>query len=112
MFKSIQWKVLTVFILLVVSVMIIVGTFLLSSVNRYYLNEFSVQMEKMVFVNDLKAQLAEAAGEEEPISAINSLLELYGGRIGTDLYRNYYILEGLTVGRTPFSTLRPISLPL
>ena len=44
MFKSIQWKMLTVFVLLTVSVMLAVGTFLLSGVSAYYHNEFKNQM--------------------------------------------------------------------
>ena len=52
MFKSIQWKILTVFVLLIISVMIIVGTFLLNSVSTYYHEEFRDQMEDIVFTDD------------------------------------------------------------
>ena len=61
MFKSIQWKILTVFLLLVVSVMLAVGTFLLSSISTYYHDEFRTQMESAVFTADLTAQLSQAA---------------------------------------------------
>lgn len=96
MFKSIQWKVLTVFILLIVSVMIVVGTFLLNSINEYYHKEFTSQMESLVFVDDLISQLSEAAVYDDAVPRITGLLDVYGGRIGTDAYRNYYILNGKT----------------
>ncbi len=94
MFKSIQWKILTVFLLLVVSVMLAVGTFLLSSISTYYHDEFRTQMESAVFTADLTAQLSQAATAEAPVEAMRTLLDSYTGRMGIDSYRNFYILRG------------------
>ena len=65
MFKSIQWKVLTVLVLLILSVMLVVGTFLLNNISSYYHEEFKTQMEKMVFTDDFVKQLGAAASSGE-----------------------------------------------
>ncbi len=93
MFKSIQWKILTVFILLVVSVMILVGVILMRNINDYYLKEFTTQMDRNVFSQDFAEQLSAAAKGEEPVAAMHGLLEAYNGRMGIDSFRNYYILD-------------------
>lgn len=94
MFKRIQWKVLTVFLLLVVSVMLVVGTFLLTSISKYYHDEFRTQMESTVFTSELTDQLQTAASAAEPVEALRTLLDTYVGRMGIDSYRNYYVLSG------------------
>ncbi len=93
MFKSIQWKILTVFILLVISVMILVGVILMRNINDYYLKEFTTQMDRNVFSSELTEQLSAAAKGEDPISSMHGLLEAYNGRMGIDSFRNYYILD-------------------
>lgn len=96
MFKSIQWKILTVFVLLIVSVMIAVGTFLLNSVSSYYHKEFVNQMEQMVFTSDFNKQLTDAANGGDPVEDIKKLFDIYSGRIGLDSYRSYCILSADT----------------
>lgn len=93
MFKSIQWKVLTVFVLLIISVMIVVGTFLLNSISFYYHNEFTSQMEKMVFTDDFVRLLEGAATGDDAVEKMYNLIDVYTGRIGIDTYRKYYILN-------------------
>lgn len=100
MFKSIQWKILTLFLLLVVSVMLVVGTFLLISISKYYHDEFCTQMETVVFSRDFTDQLQAAAGETQ--GELETLLDTYVGRMGIDSYRNYYILSG-TDGRVLYA---------
>ncbi len=98
MFKSIQWKVLTVLVLLILSVMLVVGTFLLNNISSYYHEEFKTQMEKMVFTDDFVKQLGAAASGGDAVNAMSSLFEVYSGRVGIDSYRHYYILDGKTAG--------------
>ena len=93
MFKSIQWKVLTVFVLLIISVMIVVGTFLLNSISFYYHDEFTNQMEKMVFTDDFVRLLEGAATGDDAVLKMHNLIDVYTGRIGIDTYRKYYILN-------------------
>ena len=97
MFKSIQWKVLTVLVLLILSVMLVVGTFLLNNISSYYHEEFKTQMEKMVFTDDFVKQLGAAASSGEgAVYNMRTLFEVYSGRVGIDSYRHYYILDGKT----------------
>ncbi len=96
MFKSIQWKILTVFILLVVSVMVVVGTFLLDRISGYYHDEFRMQMEEIVFTEGFISQLRGAISSENPIESLRTILDAHVGRIGIDSYRNYYILNSRT----------------
>lgn len=96
MFKSIQWKVLTVLVLLILSVLIVVGTFLLNSISSYYHEEFKNQMEGVVFTPDFVKQLDSAAKSASPIEDMRTLLEAHSGRAGIDSFRTYYILEGKT----------------
>lgn len=96
MFKSIQWKVLTVLVLLILSVMLVVGTFLLNNISSYYHQEFQTQMGKMVFTTDFVKQLKAAAESDKPVENMQSLFEVYSGRVGIDSYRHYYILDGKT----------------
>ena len=96
MFKSIQWKVLTVLVLLILSVMLVVGTFLLNNISSYYHQEFKTQMEKMVFTGDFVKQLTASASDEAAVDKMRSLFEVYSGRVGIDSYRHYYILDGKT----------------
>ena len=94
MFRSIQWKILAIFLLLVVSVMLVVGTFLLTRIGSYYHEEFRTQMEQTVFTADLTAQLQTAIASPMPEEAIVALLNTFTGRMGIDSYRNFYVLDG------------------
>ena len=44
MFRSLHMKLVIILILLIVSVMAIMGTFLVNSVGSYYLNDFETQI--------------------------------------------------------------------
>ena len=57
MFKSIQWKIIAIFLLLTVSVMIVVGTFLLQNITAYYYTEFSNSLREQVFTGKTAFQL-------------------------------------------------------
>jgi len=96
MFKSIQWKVLTVLVLLILSVMLVVGTFLLNNISSYYHNEFKTQMETMVFTGDFVKQLNAATSDADAVYKMRSIFDVYSGRVGIDSFRNYYILDGKT----------------
>ena len=58
MLRSLHMKLVLIMILLVVCLMTIAGTFLINSVNRFYLNEFYTQMVEVFskdteFIRDL-----------------------------------------------------------
>ncbi len=96
MFKSIQWKIIAIFLLLTISVMVVVGTFLLQNISSYYLNDFKTTMSDQVFGRQLLAELSEAAEEDEAVDEMEKLLQVYSVRMGIDSFRNYYILDAST----------------
>lgn len=98
MFKSIQWKIIAIFLLLTVSVMVIVGTFLMQNISTYYLEDFRTTMSERVFgvrlMNDLTAAASKEGDASDALEEIQSMLEVYSLRMGIDSFRNYYILDG------------------
>lgn len=95
MFRSLHMKLVLVLVLLIVSVMAVVGTFLTNSVASYNIEEFREQMLR-VFTQEFILTLEKSAGSEEPAAALREVLEAYSGSLGIDQYRAFYILDGET----------------
>jgi len=97
-FRSLHMKLALILMLLMISIIAVVGTFLLNSVTIYYLDEFSDSMyaafsEDAVFVDSLRS----AADEENAPQALGEVLKAYIGNLGIDMEnRNYYILDHQT----------------
>ncbi len=96
MFKSIQWKIIAIFLLLTISVMVIVGTFLMQNISTYYLEDFKTTMSERVFGSRLMNDLTAAAEKDGEAALVDmqSILNVYSLRMGIDSFRNYYILDG------------------
>lgn len=92
MFKSIQWKILTLFILLTVSVMTFVGVFSAWSISNYYSVQFTEDMKVNTFTETMTEQLSKAA--DESLSDMINVLSAYSVRMGIDSYRDVYVLSG------------------
>ncbi len=99
MFRSLHMKLVLIMVLLIVSLMTVVGAFLINSVAGFYTREFYSQMAD-VFNEDqsLYRDLSESTGEEEDsVAMIRDVLRGYAGALGIDSRtRNYYILDGET----------------
>ncbi len=93
MFKSIQWKIIAIFLLLTVSVMIVVGTFLLQNISAYYYQDFSNSLDNQVFTDGFVKELDTATKDENAQSRILELMKIYSIRMGIDSFRNYYLLD-------------------
>ena len=93
MFKSIQWKIIAIFLLLTVSVMIVVGTFLLQNISAYYYNDFNNSLNSHVFTDEFVGELDSAVDSEDGVNKALDLLKVYSVRMGIDSFRNYYILD-------------------
>lgn len=98
MLRSLHFKLVLVLVLLMVSIMTVVGTFLINSVAVYHLDEFSTRMSSMFTTNvDLVSSLRSAANEPDGADAIGNVLGAYSGTLGVDIYnRNYFVLDGRT----------------
>ena len=99
MFRSLHMKLMLIMTLLIVSLMTVVGAFLVNSVSGFYLNQFYAQMQD-VFQNDAEffrdLESAEV-GEEDSVERIEQMLRTYTGNLGVDgQVRNYYLLDGST----------------
>ncbi len=93
MFKSIQWKVIAIFLLLTLSVMIVVGTFLLQNISAYYHDDFATTLSAQAFTPSVQAELEGAAKAENPVGELTEIMNIYSVRMMIDSYRNYYILD-------------------
>ncbi len=96
MFRSIQWKITAIFLLLTLSVMIVVGTFLLQNISVYYHNDFVTTVSTQTFTSSVCEELEAAARQEDAVGAITEIMNVYSVRMMVDSYRNYYILDGKT----------------
>ena len=97
MFKSIKWKLVIMFTLMIVSVIIIVGTFFRITISNYYINEFRSNVEN-AFAGDFFSQIVSASESDDAIDRIASIIDGYAGRIGISSSRNVYVLDGKTGG--------------
>ncbi|MEA4920381.1 MAG: ATP-binding protein [Clostridiaceae bacterium] len=96
MFRSLHMKLVLIMVLIMVSVMAVVGTFLINSVTTYNINNFLSQMT-MVFTPEFISTLENTEKESKnPSSELRSVLEAYSGQIGVDEHRVFYILEAAT----------------
>ena len=102
-------KLVLILVLMIVSVMAVVGTFLINSVSTFYIDSFYDQMQS-VFTTDTIRSMQEAAAEPGT-DGLKTIIDAHRSRLGIDDYRNYYILDGegrfvdgsnpnLTVART------------
>ncbi len=95
MFKSIKWKLVIMFTLMIVSVIIIVGTFFRVTISNYYINKFKSNVES-AFAGDFFSQIVSVSETEDAIDRIASIIDGYAGRIGISSSRNVYVLDGKT----------------
>ncbi|WP_343214420.1 ATP-binding protein [Flavonifractor sp. An92] len=98
MFRSLHMKLVLIMTLLIVSLMTVVGAFLINSVVGFYLRDFYERMEEVItdeaFLRDLQSS---TDGEESGAQMIAQILDSYNGVLGVDgRNRNYYVLEGQT----------------
>ena len=92
MFRSLHMKLVLILVLLILSVMLVVGTLLLSRVSTFYMDEFRSQMGEVFTTQFISEMQAEAAGEGAP-ERLRDMVSAYSGPLGLDMYRQYYILD-------------------
>ena len=93
--KSIQFKIVLIFVLLTVSIITVIGSFMLVNIVNFYNEEFSVMMNR-VFTEEFVYQIEQLAKEESPLESISMTVSSYVGPLGLDTYRFYCILDGKT----------------
>lgn len=98
MFRSLHMKLVLIMILLVTSIMAVAGAFLINSVGRFYLNDFSTQMKAVFEDHEFNRDLTiPKTADEDGVEGLKGVLSLYIGDLGVDgRNRNYFILNGET----------------
>ena len=95
-------KLVLILVLLIVSLMTVVGAFLMNSVVGFYMNEFYTQMKSVfeddrTFLYDLETATDRETAPEEALESLSELMDGVRGSLGVnDRSRYYYILDGDT----------------
>ncbi len=92
---SLHMRVVLILVVLIVSVMAVVGTFLISWVSTYYYDDFTEQMNS-VFTTNMYTALKSEAASDNGSDKLKTVLEAYSASLGISRYRNFYILDGQT----------------
>ncbi|MDY3928255.1 MAG: ATP-binding protein [Clostridia bacterium] len=92
MLKSIQYKIVLIFVLLTISIITVVGSFMLVNIVNFYNEEFSVMMNK-VFTDEFVYQLEQTAKTEDSLEKVSTTIRSYIGPLGIDTYRYCCILD-------------------
>lgn len=92
MFRSLHMKLVLILVLMIVSVMAVVGTFLINSVSTFYLDSFYEQMQNVFNQSSTMESLQDAAAEQGA-SGLQKVIAARESALGIDDYRNYYILD-------------------
>ena len=88
MFKRLQGKLVTIFVLLVLAIMMVTGTFLILSVSNFYHELFAEEMDLM-FDSKFTEKLKTDKGDEE---YLKNIVAAHTTVMGIDSYRNYFIV--------------------
>ena len=98
MFRSLHMKLVLIMVLLILSLMTVVGAFLINSVASFYLNDFYSQMQEVFADEDLYYDMTTPTDNElNSAAALQRVLDAASGTLGVDGHnRNYYILDGVT----------------
>ena len=95
--RSVHMKLVMIMVLLILSLMAVVGAFLINSVSAFYLEDFYTQVAEVFQDRSLLHDLATEGEEEEKSGAemMSDVLQAYAGELGVDgRNRKLYILDG------------------
>lgn len=95
--KSLYSKLVLIMLLIILSLMAVVGAFLMNAIRSFYMDDFYAKM-KTVFENqELANDLYSAADGTNAAQQMANIVYAYSGQLGIDSRsRNYYILSGDT----------------
>ncbi len=102
MFRSLHMKLVLIMVLLIVSLMTVVGAFLVNSVVSFYLQGFYDSMVRAFaydgsLMEGLQTPSSENEGPENAADWIKKVLDSYTGQLGVDgQNRNYYLVDART----------------
>lgn len=95
--KSLYSKLVLIMLALIMSLMAVVGAFLVNEIRAFYLEDFYQQMKTVFETPELAELLYSAADDANAPGRMAEVLKTYSGQLGIDSSsRNYYILNGET----------------
>lgn len=94
MYNSLYFKIILILVIFMITVMCVIGTILINSVNTFYMDQFTTTMDKSFdkrgqLLGELIGALSNERYAEEQYNILNS----YSGVLGIDDYRDFYILD-------------------
>ncbi|MBS7298432.1 MAG: HAMP domain-containing protein [Eubacteriales bacterium] len=92
MFKSIQFKIVAIFVILILTVTVVMGAFLTTNIVRFYNNDFSLMMEQ-VFTDSFVSEMTKIVLHENGPENLDNVVKSYIGQLGIDTYRFYCIMN-------------------
>ncbi len=95
MFKSISFKIAMLFVVLTVSIIVLIGTFMVNSTDTFYHDDFKNLMD-LVFSDDYLKQLEKSVEANTPAREIYNTVFAYSTQLGIDAFRDIYLLDGKT----------------
>jgi len=91
--RSLYSKLVLIMLVLILSLMLVVGAFLVRSIGDFYMQQFYEQMHTVFSDPALAADLRAAAAEDD-LGRMTDILRVYSGSLGIDAgSRNYYVLS-------------------
>lgn len=95
--KSLYTKLVLIILMLIISLMTVVGAFLIRGIRSFYLNDFYEQMRTVFSNAEMVNDLRSASDDDDAVELIADILRVYYGPLGIDSgKRNFYILSGET----------------
>lgn len=102
MFKKMQWKIVVIFVALVLAIMLIVGAYMFNSIVRLYTDDFNEQMDKVMsgeFTIAMTDTLSSDLQGQELVNRINTVISAYSGQLGLSEQRQCAVLRAADASR-------------
>ena len=102
MFKRMQWKIVVIFVALVLAIMIIVGAYMFNSIVNMYASSFNEQMDKVMsgeFTIAMTDVLNSDASPAERVDRINTVISAYSSQLGLSEQRQCAVLNASDASR-------------
>lgn len=95
--KSLYSKLVLIMLVLILSLLSVVGAFLMNEIRGFFLEDFYEKMKTVFESRDLSVNLYAAADSPDAPTRLAGIIQAYAGELGIDSRsRNYYILNGST----------------
>ncbi len=102
MFKKMQWKIVVLFVALVLAIMIVIGAYMFNSIVKMYTNSFNEQMDKVMsgeFTTAMTQTLLSDLQGQERVNRINTVISAYSSQLGLSEQRQCAVLNAADASR-------------